>query len=68
MKVFKIHGEISEEGKIDEIVTRTASVLHTYAIVMNESSIYRGQSLYKLLHIVVEKKLSIGSQNFVCLY
>lgn len=52
--------DLNEERKIDETVTRTASVMHTYGMIMAISGIWRQKALLALLQILHERKLNIG--------
>lgn len=52
--------DLSEERKIDETVTRTASVMHTYGMIMAISGIWRRKALLALLQILHKRKLNVG--------
>lgn len=52
--------DLSEERKIDETVTRTATVMHTYAIIMAVSEIWKRKALLALMQIFYKKKLNVG--------
>lgn len=66
--MFKIENvgtvDLSEERKIDETVTRTASVMHTYGIIMAISGIWRRKALLALLQISYKRKLDVGELFF----
>lgn len=56
-------GNLSEERKIDEIVTRTASVMHTYGTIMAISGVWRRKALLASMRNVYKKKLNVGKFN-----
>lgn len=52
--------DMIEERKIDETVTRTASVMHTYGTIIATSGLWRRKALLALLNISHRKQLNIG--------
>ncbi|KAB0793612.1 hypothetical protein PPYR_13232 [Photinus pyralis] len=60
-EVFNVKGNITNERKIDESVTRTASVLHTFVAIISVNSIFRREALFRLIQLVNEKNLNTDS-------
>ncbi|KAF2897556.1 hypothetical protein ILUMI_08624 [Ignelater luminosus] len=63
-KVF-VNGNLSEERRIDETVTRTASALHAFATIASNNAVLRQKALFALVQLVHEKKLNIDSTRRV---
>lgn len=51
---------LSEERRVDETVTRSASVMHTYGTIMAVSDLWRPKALLALLKVVHKRKLNVG--------
>lgn len=52
--------DLNEERRIDETVTRTASVMHTYGTIMAVLGVWRCKALLALLKIFHKRKLNAG--------
>ncbi|KAK5640688.1 hypothetical protein RI129_009235 [Pyrocoelia pectoralis] len=60
-EVFNVKGTVTEERKIDESVTRTASVLHTFVGVISVNATFGRHALFTLIQLVNEKHLNTDS-------
>ncbi|XP_023014307.2 serine/threonine-protein kinase tefu [Leptinotarsa decemlineata] len=80
LKVFNVEGELTQERRIDEVVSRTASVLHTFGglilhcnkwieecivSLMKISYIKKIDSVDKILRIISERLLGETGSNIV---
>ncbi|XP_022917596.2 serine-protein kinase ATM [Onthophagus taurus] len=59
-EVFVITEKLNEDSVIDENVSRTSSVLHTYCSLIFTNSIWRTKFLYSLLSLILDKKLDMN--------
>lgn len=50
----------SEERKIDEVVTRTATILHSFAAIAVTTSVLQKRALLLLILLTHEKQLNTG--------
>ncbi|XP_018573379.1 serine-protein kinase ATM [Anoplophora glabripennis] len=61
LEVFEVSGEITQERRTDEIISRTASVLHSFSSLVLCTNCWIEESLYVLVKLTYIKNL--GSVN-----
>ncbi|KAJ8933927.1 hypothetical protein NQ314_013683 [Rhamnusium bicolor] len=57
LKVFEVTGEITQERRTDEIISRTASVLHTFTSIILCCNSWIEECLFALVKLTYEKNL-----------
>ncbi|KAG5880543.1 hypothetical protein JTB14_026776 [Gonioctena quinquepunctata] len=57
LKVFQVAGEMTEERRIDEVISRTASVLHTFAGIILNCNKWIEECIFSLMKISFVKKI-----------
>lgn len=57
MEIFRVNENMTEERRIDETISRTASVLHIFGSISVNSSNWTEQCLFSLLKLVSLKNL-----------
>lgn len=65
MEIFNVIGTMTEERRIDETLSRTASVLHTFASIMVNCTNWTEQCLFSFLKLIYLKNIGKVYITFV---
>lgn len=57
--------DLSEDRRIDETVTRTATIMHLYGTIMAVSNIWRRKALLALMKTFHKRNLNAGLWLFI---